>query len=388
MYDIVGKRNHEYPSLYNDIANKSNILQDLIDSSEEFHLTGEYTIVLDKPINIDISKLSVFDGGNSTFIVSGDFPAFIISGSMVSGTADPISQTEQIVKKESGFIFEKCKIIGNEGTQNEATRGCGIELSGCVNITIDKCYIANLKDGIVIKNRNRDINIVNNNLYGIYNCGIRVESSVNLHQMNIVGNMIQYCHKCIFVDDVKQYANYQITGNDIEISTWADRDMYESRCILINISNDKRGYFGELIMSGNTIQGHSHSDCLIELNGGNVAKYTSITGNHISNCKYACIKISKCDDTSIVGNTFKNDTYKDENAFVIKLDGCNNTVVSANTFSKMGRLINLDGTATPNKGIAIIGNVGKCEYEPVTQSGTNTGVCIANNIINEEIYPS
>lgn len=374
VYDINGCQQSPYDNYFGDGTHDDAIaLQFLIDNNTSVRLPEARNIRLTQSLVIDISKLQIFDGNNSTFYVDGDFPAFVLNGTMTSGSADPSSLTDQIVKKESGFLLENCKIIGTD-----ETLGTGIEISGCVNIQISKNYIVNLKKGIVIKNRNRDIIIADNNIYKIYDSGIEVDPTVNLHQMNIVGNMIQYCHKCIYINNVLNYANYQITGNDIEISTYPSVNLSDSRCVLVDIADNKSGYFAELIMCGNTIQGHSLSDVLIEINGGGVAKYTNITGNHISNSRYACIKLSKCNDTSISGNTFKNDTYTDENAYVLKISGCNNTALSANTFSAIGRLIDIN----ESNNVVVTGNAGTCDHEPITQSGTNNGICIESNVVN------
>lgn len=381
IYDLNGIGQSKYDNYYGDgVFDDTTAIQNIIDISTNVCIPEAVDIRLTRSLVIDIAKLQSFDGGKSTFIVDGDFPAFVINGSMISGTADPSSLTEQIIKKESGFIIKNCKIIGKS-----ASEGTGIEVSGCVNITIDKCYVANLKEGVVIKNRNRDIILSNNHIYAIYNAGIKLESTVNLHQMNIVGNTIQYCHKCIHIDDVEQYANYQITGNDIEIAPYPAHDLDDSRCVLVDIANNKSGYFAELVMCGNTIQGHSRSNFLIEINGGGVAKYTSINGNHISNCKQACIKLASCSDTSVSGNTFKNDTYDEEGTYVLKAIGCNNTVFASNTFSDIGGLVNADGSTNPNNGLIVNGNVGTCGFTPVVTAGTNNGLLITDNVVNSAV---
>lgn len=194
VYDINGNWPSPYNNCYGDgVRDDTAALQFIIDSNTSVKLPESISIRLTQSLVIDISKLQIFDGNNSTFYVDGDFPTFVLNGTMTSGSADPASLTDQIIKRESGFLLENCKIIGTD-----ETLGTGIEISGCVNIQISKNYIVNLKKGIVIKNRNRDIIIADNNIYKIYDSGIEVDPTVNLHQMNIVGNMIQYCHKCIY----------------------------------------------------------------------------------------------------------------------------------------------------------------------------------------------
>lgn len=381
LYNIGGHYQSQYNNIYGDgVRDDSDAIQYLIDNNAKVSIPESVKIRLTKSLTLDISKVHIFDGGNSIFLVDGDFPAFIITGSMTSGTANPTSLTEQIIKDESGFVIKNCKIIGET-----LTEGCGIEITGCVNITVDACYIANLSNGIIIKNLNRDIILSNNYIYAIYNCGIKLDSTVNLHQMNIVGNMIQYCHKCIYIDNVEQYANYQITGNDIEISSYPAHDLDNSICVLVNISGNKSGYFAELVMCGNTIQGHSRSKFLIEINGGGVVKCTSINGNHISNCKQACIKLASCSDTSVSGNTFKNDTYNEEGTYVLKATGCNNTVFASNTFSNIGGLVNADGSTNSNNGFIVNGNVGTCGFTPVVTAGINNGLLITDNVVNSTV---
>ena len=308
LYDYDGNPVKVYPELVgNGVTDDTVALQALVDSLQEVVLPTDLRILISDSITIDISKCRYFNGSNCTIKVSGDKPAFIVSGSMTSSmTANPSSINSGIMNDEANFVIEKCRI-----TNANAQQGTGIILDGCFKANIKDCYIYKLKTGIAIKNQCRDIKISGNHIYGSWNYGIHIQDTCNLHQCNIENNIINYAYYCIYFDNPVQIANFQIVGNDIETSTYPNiQDKTGFRCIMLDGGSEHSAQFSEIEIVGNTIQGHSNSDSVIEFvkaeSGVRYIKEWAIVGNHISNCLKALIKCAYVKNGNISGNNFAN----------------------------------------------------------------------------------
>ena len=258
-------------------------------------------------IVIDISKIKVFDGNNSEFIMTRDGTVFEITGSLDSTTsANPNTLNAEIMNNEANTIIRNCVIRGN--TNKDGTyinNGVGITLSGAIKTKIENCYIHHLTTGIKLTNVCRDISICNNHIYAISGNGISLED-VNIHQLNINSNFISYCMNCLYVKPT-ELANLQLNGNDIEISTYPVG--YENaRCLNFDMSRGTASNTCyEIEITGNTIQGHSGSNNLIQFIGGvNPIENVSIVGNHISNSNGSGIILQNCRGIVVNGNTIKN----------------------------------------------------------------------------------
>lgn len=349
IYDITGNLIKKYPSIVGDgVADDTTALQTLVNTQKDIHLPSGLKIRLTSTIAIDIDTFRELDGGNSTFIIDGDFTAFSVTGSLTSSmSANPNTLNQTIIQNEAVFRLCNCRI-----TATDATKGTAVSLSGCFKTMIEGCYIYSLKNGIVIANQNRDLQINNNQIYGCWLYGIHIQSTVNLHQFNINGNMISYCYYCIFIDNPVQIANFQCCGNDIEISTYPTvSDMTGFRSIYINSGDTQSGQLSEIEICGNTIQGHTQSSHIIEILGGSqrFVELISLVGNQISNSTGDVVVLSKVKSAACSGNTFKVGRY----AFSV----ANSQIVS------------------------IVGNCSDGLTGLVTQSGTNTTVVVENNAV-------
>ena len=111
-----------------------------------------------------------------------------------------------------------------------------------------------MKNGIRLYGRNRDIIISENNIFAHIENGILVDEGSNLHQINIVNNMIQYAHDNIHFYHTVQIANIQIVGNDIEIDQFPASTYTTATCIKFETDNTSE-QFSEIEITGNTIQG-------------------------------------------------------------------------------------------------------------------------------------
>lgn len=339
LYDYNGSRLAPYPTIKGDgTTDDTSALQSLVDSEKSLHLPANLTIKLTSSITIDINKLKLFDGGNSTFLVSGDFPAFTISGTLTSSmTANPSTLNTQIMQSEAEFKLTNCKIRGSS-----ATSGTGVSITGSFKATIDKCYIYNLKNGVVISGQNRDLIISHNSIYGCSQYGIYIDDTVDLHQCNIIGNLISYCYYCIYMNDPVQIANIQITGNDIEISTYPASGQTNFRAIYIYSAGTKSGQLSEIEICGNTIQGHTESTSIIEIIGGSnrYVALVSLVGNHISNCTGNIVLLTKVNTMACTGNTFKDGGY------LYAITNCKNIAITGEAASNVTGVSTTAGTNT------------------------------------------
>ena len=255
-------------------------------------------------IRIDTSKIKVFDGNNSEFIMTNDRAVFEVVGSLDSSmTSNPNTLNTEIMNKEPNTIIRNCIIRGDtneDGTYKN--NGTGITLSGAIETNIENCYIHHMATGIKLTNVCRNVSICNNHIYAITGNGIYLENT-NIHQLNINSNFITYCMNCVYVKP-KELANLQMNGNDIEIGFYPTG--YENaRCLNFDISSTSNSCF-EIEICGNTIQGHSASGNLIQFLGGtNPIQNVSIVGNHISNSNGTGIVLQDCKGFAIQGNTMK-----------------------------------------------------------------------------------
>lgn len=351
-------------------------LQKLIDNSNGILRLKCKKYLLSSSLIVDINKIKLIDGGNATFIVNGDFTAFILNGSLTSDmSANPNTLNDDIMNIESNTIIKNCKI-----TSTNPKVGNGIKLSGCFKTNIENCYIFKLNNGITISDQNRDISIFNNHIYGCYNNGLTFDDTSNLHQCNINGNFISYCHYCVALDKPVQVANFQFNGNDIELSSYPSSSDTTGRAVYIASGDTESGQLSEIEFAGNTIQGHNVSNSLIELIGGTKREiyHVSFTSNHISNAKEHAFIISKVGTVSISGNTYKSIG----NQILYIKDSAHNISISGESANAVGGLIYADDTSNLNR--VVIGN---CVVSGSTDGGINIvsksvkSVSIISNVI-------
>ncbi len=379
FYDYKGDKIGKYAGIVGDgITDDTAAIQTLVNNYSIVELPESYRIRLTQSVAIDTDKIKLFDGGNSTFIVDGNFVAFNVSGSLVSGmSANPDTLNDKIKKSEAAFILKNCKIMGTGSTV--ASDG-GVKLSGCFKTRVKDCYFTCLTDGIIVENVNRDLMFDGNEIYGMFRYGIHIKQSVNLHQFNIENNMISYCQYCIYLDNPDQIANWQCTGNDIEISTYPDISLQNQRCIRIASDNVKSGQLSEIEIVGNTIQGHSQSTDIIEINGGTnrYIQLISLCGNHISNANGGSgITLSKVNNMAINGNTFKSIA----NGTCVEVANTKNLSITGNTFDSVGSFATID---SQSQNVVVVANSGESTGAAITSGISGSGFAEGMNTITEE----
>ena len=269
------------------------------EDGELYFSKGTYRI--SKSIEIELSKHGplVIRGvaGASTVVMDGKGAAFIIRGSH-KGSALPASVEEPVWTKEKFFQMESLEIIG---AHEEAD---GIQLIELMQPVVQNCLIRNVRYGIHLSTRNRNVLLLGNHIYNCGKIGVFLDE-VNIHQININDNHISYCNEGGIVVRDSEIRNIQIVGNDIEYNFDTDGKMI-SADVYFDIS--KMGSIREGTISGNTIQAvGSPGGSNIHFNGSPDSRIKigllSIVGNHISN-QETLIKLNNVKGVSISGNTF------------------------------------------------------------------------------------
>jgi hypothetical protein len=283
------------------VTDATTALQNVIGASGEVVDFKPGTYIISAPLQIDTAIVKVLNGNNAILKVNGDVAAINMYGTCTTNTASPATLTEA-QKLEASTIIRELRI-----TSSSLNQGEGIVITNTFQPVIEKCFIYNIKNGIVFRGRNRNGIIEGNNIWYCYNAGLLIDSGMNMHQCNIYGNHISYCQICVHVNNPMQLANFQFVGNDIEIAEVPDHDLTDTRCIVFNYSATQYALCSEFEFSGNTIQGHNHSDSLIEFHGNSTIKIENVSfaGNQISNCNGNAIELSHVHNFAFCGNTYR-----------------------------------------------------------------------------------
>nr|WP_227524814.1 right-handed parallel beta-helix repeat-containing protein [Klebsiella pneumoniae] len=214
---------------------------------------------------------------------------------MTSGSANP-GTNGALSKAHGGFLIDGARIYGYvEGV------GTGLLLSGMFKPRIRGCDIMYLQRGIQFSNLNRDVIISDNHVYACRDYGVYFDDSTDIHQLNILGNIITYCTKNIFLDNADIY-NLQIVGNDIELGTYPSGVAAADKAdIWINAQTS---YVECVSVVGNTLEDHWTANQLIRLNGaaaGNIAS-VNIGDNSTGNALRDDINMGGVSNVSIGGH--------------------------------------------------------------------------------------
>jgi len=335
---------------------------------QSIKLTGTVTVAL------GYSK--VIDGMGATLTATGDFYALTVKGTLDS-TASPSTIDDYVLKSEGGTTIKNFKL-----TSSSASTGGGMDVSKAFNLKIEDCYIYKCNNGIRVSGMNRDISIAGNHIFAINANGILFDASVNMHQCNIINNMIMFALNDIHIYNPSAIANFQIVGNDIEIVNYPATGYNAAKCICFETST-KPTMFGEIEISGNTIQGHGTSNYIVYFSGHSEEpiRDMSITGNHISNSSDCAVYLSNVNNIALTGNT-----YADIMCYVYELDGvCSNVLM----VGEIGRAIN-DETVAPGGKLhaastATLTNI-KCKNTVFTdddvsiETSSTTNVDVSNDV--------
>jgi hypothetical protein len=283
---------------------------------------GRYRIT--ETIEIDFEKTGrtalMGVGGTASIIMEGSGPAFRITGSH-KGTSSPASVIADVWMNERMPIVSELEITG---AHPEAD---GLEIAFTLKPVISKVLIRDVRYGIHLTSRNRNVLIESSHIYNCSKIGIYLDA-VNIHQMNINNCHISYNKESGIKVKASEIRNFQVTGNDIEYNCKEGAGI----CADIWIDTSAKGSsLREASITGNTIQA-------VPTPGGRNILFTgsddtmnkigllSITGNHISN-HTVNIHLKNTRGITITGNTFVRGYDRH-----IVAENCRNLVVSSNVF--------------------------------------------------------
>lgn len=260
---------------------------------------GFYRIT--KTIDIDLSIHGALGllgkGASASIIMAGEGPAFRFIGSHDRGSAQPSSVKPITWDKERMPLIDALEIIGAHPNAD------GIELKNTLMPTLRSLLIRNVRNGIHLTSRNRNVLIDGCHVYNNSGIGIFLDN-VNIHQFIISDSHISYCKKGGINVLNSEIRNFQITGNDIEYNC----DPSESLSADILVDCSKGGSVREGTISGNTIQaipspGGANIRFLGLKDNKDKIGLWSINGNHISNQEIN-IHLENTRGINITGNTF------------------------------------------------------------------------------------
>jgi hypothetical protein len=283
---------------------------------------GNYRIT--KTIDIDLSLHGTLGlsgkGASATISMAGAGPAFRFIGSHDKGSAQPSSVKPITWDKERMPLIDALEIVG------EHSNADGIELKNTLMPTLRTLLIRNVRNGIHLTSRNRNVLIDGCHIYNNSGIGIFIDN-VNIHQFIISDSHISYCKKGGITVINSEIRNFQITGNDIEYNC----DPAEESAADILVDCSKGGSVREGTISGNTIQaitspGGANIRFLGLPSNPDKIGLWSITGNHISNQELN-IHLENTRGISITGNTF----IRGYNRHLL-INNSSNLIINGNVF--------------------------------------------------------
>lgn len=289
---------------------------------------GDYRIT--ETIEIDLDQRGrtglIGLGGTARIIMAGSGPAFRFLGTH-AGTASPQSFQPNVWQRQRMPRVEGLEIIGDHAEAD------GLELTGVVQPTITGVLLRELRHGIVLRGRARNVIIQACHIFHNTGVGIFLDQ-VNLHQTNIVGCHVSYCRLGGIRIENSEIRNLQITGNDIEYNNNAshripDADAEPTAEIYIDAGEES---IREVTISGNTIQATAspgganirligdpqrgnHKIGMATINGNLIGSQTTnlhfswcrgitVSGNHIYSGHDRNVVADHCRNLNFSGNVF------------------------------------------------------------------------------------
>ncbi len=291
---------------------------------------GDYRIT--RTIEIDTNKSGRFalrgTGGTAKIVMAGAGPALRIVGTH-EGTADPQDMKPAVWRSERMPTIADLEI---EGAHNGAD---GIELSGTVQPVIRNVGLHQLRHGIRLTKRNRNVIIEGCQVY--HNTGVGVFfDGVNLHQINIIGNHISYNRLGGVRIERSEVRNLQITGNDIEYNNNRSHDIADEPTAEIYIDcTAANATVNEVTIASNTIQATpSPGGCNLRIiedgkSPGRPPGLYAITGNVIGS-QTSNVHLSGCYGITLTGNNI----YSASKYNLLLDGGCRQIIVGSNQFRR------------------------------------------------------
>ena len=259
--------------------------------------------------------------GTAKVVMAGPGPAFYIRGTHES-SADPGQVVPEVWQSERMPTVLNIEV---EGRHPEAD---GFLVEGVMQVTFSGVLLRDLRDGIRIHRRARNVLISSCHVYNNRGIGIFLDR-VNLHQIIVTGSHISYCKRGGIRIAGSQIRNLQVTGNDIEYNY--DPEAGCSADVWID-SSDPAATVREGTIVGNTIQAmYSPGGANVYMVGhgpevNHKAGMFTISNNLIGT-QEVNVRLVACRGVVLSGNVM----YSGRNRNVLVEDS-RNVVVSGNSF--------------------------------------------------------
>lgn len=288
---------------------------------------GDYRIT--RPLRLELARIGrtavCGEGGVPRILMDGPGPALLITGTHAA-SADPKTFQEQVWVRERMPMIRDLEIVGRHAEAD------GIRIDGVMQPTITGVLLRQLRHGIQLANRARNVLISHCHIYHNTGVGIFLDG-VNLHQTIISACHISYCRLGGIRIERSEIRNLQITGNDIEYNNnrghgIPDADDIPTAEIWIDAS---AGSIREGTISSNTIQAtFSPNGANLRMIGDPAAKNArvgmiAVTGNLIGS-QWVNVHLTDVEDVSLTGNCIYSGHHRN-----LLFENCSRLAVGSNT---------------------------------------------------------
>lgn len=289
---------------------------------------GTYRI--SRTIEIDLDRFGPVSldgcGGTAKIVMAGAGPAFRLIGTH-TGTGNPRTVQPRIKNIQRMPTIQNIEIVGDN------PRADGIELVGTMQPTLMGVLIHDVRHGIRLTGRNRNVLITHCHVYHNTGVGIYMDE-LNLHQINIIGCHISYNRIGGIRIERSEIRNLQITGNDIEYNNHRVHESEPETTAEIYIdTTTPKASVAEVTIASNTIQATtSPGGCNIRIVGDPEVGYRpnliTITGNIIGSQENN-VHLTECHGIVISGNCI----YSGGNRNLL-VEKCTLTTIGTNSFRR------------------------------------------------------
>ena len=277
---------------------------------------------IEQGLNAQASKVLGIEGCRALLVLTGtDDVALTYEGNLRTGTAAPSESNSNLIRTESGSYIRDLRVISKEPYNNT-----GIKLKYLHKALISGNMLSELKNGIVVESRNRDMTFENNHIYNNSGDGILFDT-VDIHQLLLQGGHMSYNKNGVrFVDG--SLANILFDNASIE-NNITDGNPTPQSLISFEETTDGKPLYEVIIIDGCNLQDHrTNQRALLNFDVSNGSIHDLILANSlIGNASYNGISVylkgvngASVHNNSIVG--YPNDISKNS----IVLAGVNSNI--------------------------------------------------------------
>ena len=284
---------------------------------------GNYLITKTIPIRLDQTGRFSIDGcgGSAKILMAGAGPAFHLIGEHHQ-SADPASFSSNIWTNQRMPTIQHLEI---EGKHPDAD---GFWIEGTMQSTLVGILLRELRNGIHIRQRARNVLISHCHIYHNRGVGVFLDS-VNLHQAIIANSHISYCLQGGIKVINSEIRNLHITGNDIEYNY--DETANISADIWIDSSQDYSSVREGSIVSNTVQANYSPGGTNILMIGHHPEKnhkagMFTISGNLIGS-QETNVNLIACRGVAVSGNVIYSGHHRN-----LQVNDSRNIVIGQNTF--------------------------------------------------------